>query len=557
MKAQQPTKTLIVGHRNPDTDSLAAAYALAALKRAKGYAHVEAICAGVPGERSEFIFNKFGAIMPRMTQDVYPRVRDICIADAPVINEEQTVLEAIYLLNQYRVSRLAVINKKQEFRGMFSLFHLIGGSFEKNPLNELIDVIDQKIFSSISLINKAIRGRILTPFNIDLMQEFYSYVATMRHESLLTGSISWDNPEGLVIIVGDRENVQRTAIEMQARLLIVTGGNKISKELLELAEENHVTVITTRLNSTSVLQNIKFSTPVSLLCEETDSFSPDERLCDIRPVVMSHPEDVLPVVEEGKYLGIFKKNDIDGVVPFNLILVDHNEFDQAIEGVEDVPIVEIVDHHRFGLPPTDHPIKINCDSVGSTCTLITEMYQQSHCSIPRDVAGVLLGGVITDTILLRSPTATPRDHKALLYLEEIVGIDSEAFAEEIYKIGSLIGKLTAPEVLKADKKIFTCGKITMGIAQVEEVGYVEFEHKKTQLIQSAQTLMKQEHCQFFALLVTNVTTQNSLLLAVGTSDLLRLLPFRKIEEHIYDLPGVLSRKKQLIPQLMKSFAILH
>ena len=237
-----------------------------------------------------------------------------------------------------------------------------------------------------------------------------------------------------------------------------------------------------------------------------------------------------------------------------MILVDHNELDQAVRGADEVPIIEIMDHHRIGMSPTDKPIKVINDVVGSTSTLVCEQYRRFGVEPTPEIAGILMGGVVTDTLFLRSPTATERDRVAIEYLEKVSGADAGKLLDEIFNIGSVIATETAYDVIHQDKKPYKTERLTLSVSQIEESGFEHFYEKKDELLKELNAVVEKENLDFAALLVTDILLENSLLLVAGQQKLINALPFTKKEDFLYNMPGILSRKKQLMPILLKALS---
>ncbi len=550
-------ETIVVGHRNPDTDSVAAAYALAELKKLKGANRISAACAGLPGERTEYLFNRFNVQLPPCRNDIYPRVRDVMNPAPLSVRKGHSLIEAISMLEHNRIQRLPVVDAENRLYGMLSLFNLLGDMLQTAGQAADSSLTGRKVRSSLALIEEVLQGESLSMHNAEEVQDFEVYVAAMNIESFKE-HIPRNNPHSLAIVVGDRADIHLMGINIGARVMIITGSRQIDDVVIQAALDRKVSIIKTPFDSATVIRRLKFSCPVELLSrQDTEMYDPDDCLCDIRRRVFSQRDDIFPVIgSDNRLLGTFSKSDLERENPFQLIMVDHNEFDQGIPGIEEVPVIEVVDHHRLSMPPTNMPIKITCDVVGSTCTLVAEMFINGGVDIPAPTAGILMGGIIADTLMLRSPTSTARDRLALEHLQNRAGVNAEELTGEIFKVGSLIARMSPKEVLVADKKDFNAGKINFSVAQVEEVSFEQFRTKRQELQAEALQLLEQEKLDFFGLLVTNVVRENSVLLAVGSREFLSMLPYRKLEENLYDLPGILSRKKQLLPQLLKVAGML-
>lgn len=551
MKKEQ-TQTIIIGHKNPDTDSVSASCALAEFKRRLNIRNVTACRAGMVGERTEYLFKKFNVPLPVLKSDVYPRVRDILLEETFSVCENEALFFALVKLNSLLISRIPVVDEKKRYKGMLSLFSMLGSIL--NTGEDSSGMTGRNVYSSLDLIVRVLEGEALSLFDSADEQIFSVYVAAMNVESFRE-HVPYKNPESLAIIVGDRTDIHLQAINLGIRLIIVTGSREVDPLVLQVARERNISIIKTPLDSATVVRRLKFSTPVrELMKNDVECFRLDDRLKDIKHAVMADSDDIFPVINRnGELCGCFNRTDFGrGGGNCHLILVDHNEFEQSVEGVNDVNVIEVVDHHRFGMPPQNTPIRITCDIVGSTCTLIGEMFEAHRFSIPRNIAGIMQGGIISDTLLLRSPTSCSRDRRMLEKLEKITGVKSEELMHEIFSIGSVIAKNEPEKLFLADSKNFThLERFNFTISQVEEVSFDEFYNRQNVLLEAAKSFADCRKLDLFGLLVTNVEQENSVLLAVGRQEILDSLPFHKLAENLYDLPGVLSRKKQLLPQILK------
>ena len=554
MKKDQ-VQTIIIGHRNPDTDSVSASCAMAEFKRRCGVRNVTACRCGMVGERTEYLFKKFNTPLPVLKSDVYPRVRDILMPEKISVFEDEALFFALDKLNKLLISRIPVVDGKKRYKGMLSLFSMLGSILQTGG-EDSSGMTGRNVYSSLDLIVKVLEGEAVSLFESNREQIFSVYVAAMNVESFRE-HVPYKDPGSLAIIVGDRTDIHLQAINLGIRLIIVTGSKEVDPLVLQLAGERNISIVKTPLDSATVVRRLKFSTPVrKLMKNNVECYRLDDYLKDIKYSVMADEDDIFPVVNRNNELcGCFNRTDFGrGGENCQLVLVDHNEFEQSVEGVNDVKVIEVVDHHRFNMPASNSPIRINCDVVGSTCTLIAEMFDMSRMSIPKNIAGIMQGGIISDTLMLRSPTSCERDRKMLAKLEKITGVNSEELMHEIFTIGSVIAKSEPEKLFLTDSKNFAhLDKFNFTISQVEEVSFDEFYNRQKDLLDAAWIFAKQRKLDMFGLLVTNVEQENSILLAVGRQDVLDNLPFRKLSDNLYDLPGVLSRKKQLLPQILKLF----
>ncbi len=553
-KKNESCEYLVFGHRNPDIDSLAAASGLAYLRQKTDRLSIKAAACGLPGVRAEYLFKKFNYPLPELRRSVHPCVRDVFDRNPPVTYCKKSLFSAIKQLNEHRLSRIAVLDADKKYAGMLSLFSMLGGMLQGGEGVDGESITGRRMYSSLQLIQEVLSGKFLCASEETKEQDFEVYVAAMNVDSFRE-HIPREHPENLVIVVGDRSDVHLMAVGMGARLMIVTGSRRVDDVVLAAAKEKRVSILRTPFDSATVVRRLKFSSPVSLLLRKEElRLDVADRLSDIAKKIYDSHEDIFPVVgEENEFLGVLDQVSLTARTPFKVLMVDHNDFDNSVPGIESVPVVEIVDHHRFSMPPLDYPIKITCDTVGSSCTLVTELFRSAGVEIPPSLAGVMLGGVITDTLLLHSPTATERDKYAIEYLSKIAGVDAKQLHGEIFKVGSLIARMTPEEALNSDRKNFNPGKLNFAVSQIEEASFDEFFAREKELRQAAEAILKSDKLDAFALLVTDVVKENSLMMIVGDSKLLWTLPYRKIRENLYDLPGVLSRKKQLLPELLKDF----
>lgn len=544
-----PKKIYVIGHRNPDTDSIAAAFALSELRRLSGVENIFPMCSGIPGARAKYIFERFKAPLPPVLNDVFPRLRDVMDTEPQHIVVGSPLLRAIGVLEKLKSSQLPILHANGDFYGMLNLFALLDDLLQLS--GNSTGLTGRNVHSSLSLISEVLKTENLSLHHEAKMQNFSVYVAAMNVESFKE-YIPREHPDELAIVVGDRVDIHLAAINFGVRVMIVTGAQKVDQVVIDAAQARQVSILKTPYDSATVIRRLKFTTPVEIFATPDEkTWAPRDGLADVQKRLREVPEGIFPVVDEqNKLRGTFRKSDLEEK-PLSLILVDHNEFENGIEGIEQVPIIEIVDHHRFGMPPTNLPLKITCDVVGSTSTLVAEMYQQEKFIPTPSIAGVLMGGILTDTMSLRSPTTTDRDFVALKYLEKIAGITGDELSKEIFEVGSLIMQQTVENVLVADKKDFTSGEIKFAVAQVEEVSFEPFYARETALFNAAEKICATEQLTLFCLLITDVVRERSLLLVVGKKNLISDLPFKKINDHLFDAGNIVSRKKQLLPQVLK------
>lgn len=543
-------RIFVSGHRNPDIDSIASAYALAELRRRQGVKQITAVCPGMLPERAAWLFKRFGVKPPDSRNDIHVRLSDMADDRVPVIEADTTLLDAVTVLKDSAMPRLPVVEKDKAFLGMLSPLTLLSkllnvGCDSENSLT------GRRVHSSIRLIRQVLNAETLTCFEDEAIQDFCVYVAAMSQDNF-EKHLPQTHHE-LAVIAGDRPEIHIRALARPIRLLIVTGNCPVEKLIVDEAEKRRVTILRTPYDSASVIRRIKFSMPVRFADFAEDSFllSTHDLLRDVRSDVLSAPEDVYPVIgDDAKLAGVVTKRQFNAPPPFRMILVDHNETAQGIPGLEEIPVIEVVDHHRIGMMPTAQPIKFTGDIVGSTCTLVAMMYRASGESLTPECAGILLGGVVSDTLNLRSPTTAPLDHRMCEWLEKISGVKGADLMADLMKLDSPLISKSAEEVINGDRKNYEDNHFRFAVAQVEENNLELLHQRLPELERAVSEAVRQDSLDFFALLVTDPVRGNSELLMEGLPAVLKRMPYSRTPDGIFLLPGVLSRKKQLLPQLL-------
>jgi len=546
----QSTQTIVIGHKNPDMDSICSALAYARLKEILGVPNVIAARAGNTNARIDFVLKKFGTEAPVFLSDVAPKVADVMQKDAVSVGAQTSVYDALQLIAQKELRGLPVIDDKNHCLGLLSAFklsHLIIPSREEAANARII-------VASLAGIVETFGGTIITGHLSTEAVEQVLMVAAMNPDTF-SNRLEKHNAEKIILFVGDRDDIQMRAIESGVRAIVVTGGLKILKSVQRAASEEKVAIISSPHDTATTVLLARGAVSVERMIEPFTSFRPDTAVETARDRAAASPSFVFPVINEDDVLvGIMAKSDFIKVVPRRLILVDHNELSQAVPGADKVPIIEVLDHHRMGGFSTDSPIHFWNNPVGSTCTIVALCYEQTGTAIPVDVAGLLMAGLISDTLNLTSPTATPTDRRILGILAAISKQNPNKLAEQIFSVGSPLLTMSVDEVITADCKPYDQGGKRFTVSQIEELSFSHFEEKQEGLIEGLEQHCKRKGLYFAALLVTDVNTQNSLLLATGAPEFLQRITFPIRSPHIWELDGVVSRKKQLLPYLLQCLA---
>ena len=360
---------------------------------------------------------------------------------------------------------------------------------------------------------------------------------------------------GDVVVIGNRHNGQRRAIELGAGVLVISNGIRPEDDILELAEQKGTAVVLSPLDSYVTSRMIQLSVPCwEIMAEDPLTVQPDELLTDITDRVMEvHYRAAVAVDEDGKPLGIVTRTDLLNPEPRRVALVDHAERGQSVPGVEEAQVVEILDHHHLGDVQTKTPIPATFDPVGSTATLVVERFRQNGLEPTKATAGMLLAAVLSDTVVLNSPTTTERDHEVVRYLEEFLGVKAEEFGMEMFEASSDVSDLTPEQIVDRDLKEYgTDSGERMSVSQIETVGTGLLE-RKDELMEALEQVRQQNGYLFAALMVTDIIEQGTELLCAGECALVERAFDTKAKDSVIDLPGVMSRKKQVAPKLLAAF----
>ncbi len=541
--------TYVIGHKNPDADSICSALAYAALKAARGETGYVAARCGNSNARIDTILARFNQSLPVYLSDVSPRVRDLMVSEVVTVAPEATCAEALELIDRHHIRLLPVITAQRHVVGTLSLPHL-GGIFIPR-LSEPRSM--RQVRSSLYYMVRTLKATALHLVDADRVDEYFIRVGAMDVGTFWKISERENiRADKSLIIVGDRRDIQGRAITLGVRALIITGGQPVDDDIIRLATNAGVSVISSPWDSATTALCVRTATTIEHIVEKQFlSFHPDARIADIRRKFSALTAPAAMIVDDdGTLVGVLSKGDILKPVQTRLVLVDHNEMTQAVNGAEDVTITEIIDHHRLGALNTAQPILFINEPVGSTCTIIADLFRREGLQPSPAIAGIMMSGLISDTLHLNGPTTTRKDAILLAWLAEIAGVNSKQLADEIFNSGSVILANPPERVVRSDFKTYDEENLRFSVSQVEELGFGNFWTHAEPIAAALQGLRDEEQLAFAALLVTDINTQNSLLLVKGDDALIQRINFAQVEQgEIFDLPGIVSRKKQLIPYL--------
>jgi len=466
------------------------------------------------------------------------------------VTPEATAAEALNLMDGRNIRILPVLDHQRRCHGLLSLFKLSKFLFPAVNRHAGPQHSSREVLSSLDNLARTLDGQLVVGFDTGREQELILMIGAMGLETF-AARLEKFPLEKSCVIVGDRWDIQNVAIREGVRVVIVTGGLPVEPKTIEAAQKRNVSVITSPHDTATTASLCRAAVAVRhVLNEEFLCFRETAPLAAVREEAMSSGYLAFPVLgNNGETVGILSKTDFLKTVTRRLILVDHNELSQAVQGADQVEIIEIIDHHRIGTLATQQPIFFRNEPVGSSCTIVADCFFRQGVEMPRDIAGLLLAGLVSDTLNLTSPTTTTRDAEILKQLEGLSGVNAREFTEKLFASGSLLTLKSAPQAISTDCKEYAELGAKFTVAQIEEIDFVQFWKRKDELLAALETFRAKRNFLFSALLVTDVATQSSLLLVVGDEKFIRRIDYPRLEPGIYELRDVVSRKKQLLPYL--------
>lgn len=548
MAAAAPT--YVIGHKNPDADSICSAIAYAAFKQLSGETGFIAARCGNSNARIDAILGRFRQPLPVYLSDVSPRVHDLMVRDVVSIRPEATCAEALDLIDRHDLRILPVVGADRKLAGTVSVFQL--GHFFLPRISE--PKLMRQVHTSLGDIARALRANVLHLVDETRTEDLYVRIGAMELASFWRLSQGEGIPaEKSIIVVGDRADIQQKSIELGVRALVISGNQPVRDDVAAEAKTRGVSLLISPYDTATTAWLVRTAGRLAPLMERNfTTVNADARLADVRRRFAA--AGAVPVFfvlnEQGGLEGVLSKSDVLKPVPTRLVLVDHNELTQAVPGADEVTITEIIDHHRLAPMATPQPILFLNEPVGSTCTIIGDLFRRHGFKPTPELAGLMMSGLISDTLLLQSPTSTPKDAAVLAWLESHADLKARALADLIFSSGSVILANPPEKVVRSDFKIYDEEGVRFAVSQVEELGFDNFRRHSAELAGALGALRRAENLLFAALLVTDINTQNSLMLVRGDADFIERITYAHAgDDEVFDLPGVVSRKKQLIPYL--------
>ena len=545
-------KTLVIGHRNPDTDSICSAVCYAHLKsKVTGEEYIPARAGHVNGE-TRFVLDYFGVEEPQLEEDVRTQVRDIEIRKTKGVADNISLKRAWNIMQENNVVTIPAVREDGTLEGLITV-----GDITKTYMNIYDSSILSKANTQYSNIIETLEAELIIGSAEAYFDQGKVLIAAANPDLMEF----YIEPHDLVIL-GNRYESQLCAIEMGADCIIVCEGAAVSMTIKKIAQERGCTIIATTYDTYTAARLINQSMPISYFMtrEHLITFNSDDYIDEIREVMASKRHRDFPILDkDGRYLGMISRRNLLGAKGKQVILVDHNEKNQAVAGIENAEILEIIDHHRLSSIETMGPVFFRNQPVGCTATIVYQMYQEEGVEVEPVIASLLCSAIISDTLMFRSPTCTPLDERSARKLAEIAGIDIEKLALEMFNAGSNLKGKTAEEICFQDFKKFTVGDVTFGVGQINSMSRDELQEIKSKLLPYMEKARQAQQVDMVFFMLTNILTESTDLICEGNGALqLASKAFHTETEDGEDepagpvvrLPGVVSRKKQLIPELM-------
>ena len=542
-------KVVVIGHRNPDTDSICSAIAYAELKNKTSSLVCEARRAGRMNQETEFVLKRFGVAPPRMCTDVNPKIRDVDYREMPGIPGSTSLRKAWEIMRDQKIDTLPITSADNELEGIITV---------KDIATANMDVFDTGVLATSRTTYK----NILETLGGTMVVGNENAVCTTGHIRIGTATpemLENNVEKGDIVILTNRYESQLCAIEKEASLLIICNGAKVGRTIQRIAEETGVAIMTAPCDTYAAGKLMSQCAPISYYMTRDDimKFTLVTPVADVTRVMAKVRHRYFPILDEdGKYCGMVSRRNIIALRKRRIILVDHNEATQAVEGFDQAEILEIIDHHRIGSLETSGPVYFRNQPVGCTATIITQMYDENGVEIRPQIAGLLLAAILSDTLVFRSPTCTPVDVSTAHRLAKIAGVEIDAFASEMFEAGEKLDGKTPEEVFLQDFKVFMCGDVRFGVAQGSYMTRKNLKAAQQLLTPYLPEACGKQNVEDLYMLLTDVPKEESVVICTGRhADEMLRSGFEKEpeEDGSWTLPGVVSRKKQFIPALMSAY----
>ena len=533
---------MVIGHKNPDTDSICSAIA---------YAHFKQQVLGVPAvpyragnlnPQTTFVLSHFGVPHPELLTTIHPRLSDIMIQgkDLLALKEEDPLGPALEIIVQKRFAFLPVVDDGGKYAGKISALRLAG------LVHDLTQFCGrERITIHFGPCIKAIAGRVVAGAPPALFQ------GRLWIPGLSEPSAGREKPL-LAVLNSAREAHVIEVLERGAGVVIVCGGQSLGPKLQARLRRRAVCVLTTPRDVLSVTVQLCLAMPIRDFVErQHPTFKPYDLVRQVQKEIAKYNEGGFIVIDDdGSTCGVITRLSFLNQSRFRVALVDHNEMSQAVDGIEEASVEEVIDHHRLGYRSTDSPITFINKVVGSTATIISELFRNGDSTPPPSMAGLLLSAILSDTVILTSPTTTPLDREMARWLAEKAGVEIQAYGEKMFAAGCAIEGVDPRQIVHQDLKVYQEGDWKFSVSQMETVGFDGFQQIRDSLTEELARGREQSECHFSCLMVTDITCGTSLLLCIGEQKIIDAIAYPRVAENLFEMNGVLSRKKQMVPYLL-------
>lgn len=533
-------KTYIFGHRKPDTDSVCASISMSYLKNKLGMDSEPRVLGNINNE-TRYVLDYFDVDEPAYLNDVKVQVKDINFKKNILLDGDVSIDNAFHFMINHESTALPLVNKDRKLNGLITL---------KEVSKELITGDINKLYTSYLNIVDSLEGKEILKFDEEIDGNLL--IAAFKSESFLN-NVALNN--NTILIVGDRFNIIKKALSNPIKMLIIVGGYELKEDMLNLAKQNRVNIIYTNKDTYTTATKIRlanYAKNININTHPVTFYSNDYRT-EILDQINKCGHTNYPILDSQNHcLGLLKVTDTNTYRRQNVILVDHNQKSQSVEGLDEANILEIIDHHNLGTIGTATPISFRSMPVGCTCTIIYKLYEEAGIKIPKNIAGLMLSAILSDTMIFKSPTTTSMDKKVAQELAEITNLDIESYGYEMFKAGSTIKGMSVEEVLNQDMKSYKVGDTSMVISQVFTMDYDDIEKDLDKYIDLLDNLAQNNH-KVAVMFVTDVIKNGSYLIYNRNAEEIVQDSFniKNIKQGTY-LENIVSRKKQMVPNLMEN-----
>ncbi len=529
----------IFGHKKPDTDSVTAAISLSYLKNAQGQ-KTKPMMLGHANDETKFALSYFGVKEPEYLNDVKLQLKDVNYHKGSVLHHHKSIADAVQYLTEQSLTGIPIVDEDKTFMGLVTL---------KDLARELIGGNVKRIHSSYENILSTLDGKALV--KIDEEVEGDLLIASYDSKTILN-EVTF--PKDTILLVGDRKEIIEYAIKSKIKMLVITGDKTLSQELIDLAKQYQVNVIQSLMDTLHTVKKISFANYIETMIvrREAVTFEENDYVDEFVETNNKLKHTNYPILDKkGKCLGLLKLTDLNDKKRKQVILVDHNECAQSADGIEEAEILEVIDHHSIGSITTSSPINFRGMIVGSSNTIIYQLYKEAGISIPKDIAGLMLSGILSDTLIFQSPTTTEYDKEAGNALAKIAKVDLEKYGFELIKAGTSLKGKTKEEILYNDFKIFKIKEKNIGIGQAITLDFDEIKKEMNDYIALLDKVCEQNDYYAVFLYFTDVIKNGSYVLysSKGADVLEQGYNIKEIYPGYY-LAGCVSRKKQMLPNII-------